>query len=1329
MNDKKRVNKRLLILVLLLLITMVSGTFAWFTYRSKESALVLTIGDINNSKVIIKPYQIRETLTPVNTYTSGVYSQVQVNNNGNSELNAVLYYKLNQLDDTLKNNGLKYTIVSSATIDGIYTEVKTGDFTDFKGRGNYPIYSIKVNSGTNLYYRVYLWLDSSVGNQNDIQNTSLDVELNASINQIPIAPVLDSGMIPVVISDNGSVTTVLSTDEDWYDYNNQKWANVVLVSNESRNTYLNTENVPVNSNDILGYYVWIPRYRYKIWTNDLSSMGNEQSIDIVFETENNTTMSLGTAVYEYRTHPAFWWDADSDSTFDDGELLPGIWVGKFETTGTVEEPTVLNGKTPLSNIAIKDHFVTSLKFAGGNMNTTNGAVSFFGNNTYGLTVKTDSHMMKNSEWGAVAYLSHSYYGINDEIRLNNHSDLLTGCGASSNNAAEIADCEISYGGASEYPQSTTGNISGIFDMSGGVNEYLMGNYKGFNGVGLFSTFPSNKYYDIYTSDNLLTSCSGGVCYGHALSETYNWYSDSVDFTTELLPWIIRGGADVDEEDAGIFHFSIHNGEAHRWIGARSVLIPSPDTSYIVTLNHQNATTAGTASVTATYGNPISNIDVPTKTGNIFKGYYSTTNALDMVYVLSNPVETIKRISFLDKKNSWLLTSSDAGTHIQLKLTVQDSNLTSAPTLDFNDITLVNGVHYNSFGGNGTWTYNIDFDITDEMVSSRNYNFDTSHRFIDLNGVTSSSVVTVDLAVKNGKKYYDNLGNNVWNYDVFGNTTLYAIWQSYNVYIQYNVNGGTVTSQTTYTDGTVNNWKTIDDIVYKNDNENFSKISYGGTGNLVNYNYSSYLNITKTGYKAVSGSEWKCMSNNCAKQTYNHLTDYNASDFCDALNGDCTVILGVNWTPSTYTVVAHPYEGTIPSTSGWAAVGGLGTYKKTVTYSSTYGTLPTPTRTGYIFAGWYNVSQATNINLTATTGNWNFSNVLFKIYPGITYTVTMDSAVLNSGTATQFSTLIYDFTDSKTLVTINNSFSNSSISYNITAPDFDSSHDVRIIVYAGVAGSTSGVAASYTNVRAGTMGATTATKYQSANSVSYAGNHMLFAHWTPNTYTISYNACSGTGVPANQTKTHGVTLTLSSTKPTKTGYTFGGWSTSGCEATSATYSAGGSYTENASATLYAVWQSAWVAGKNGSFEITPTAYKSWSSGKLRITWEEKYNLSENKSIVYITNFELWSDVEVASMWVGGGNDENKGLFINDTLVQRMTYSSGATGFPWFSGNKWVELDNIPEPFPWASGELTHNADGTLTVPIKFDGMVTPSNWNYYASFSNVVTNITLTDTIP
>lgn len=85
----------------------------------------------------------------------------------------------------------------------------------------------------------------------------------------------------------------------------------------------------------------------------------------------------------------------------------------------------------------------------------------------------------------------------------------------------------------------------------------------------------------------------------------------------------------------------------------------------------------------------------------------------------------------------------------------------------------------------------------------------------------------------------------------------------------------------------------------------------------------------------------------------------------------------------------------------------------------------------------------------------------------------------------------------------------------------------------------------------------------------SANITLYAHWTAITYTVSYNANGGSGAPSSQTKTYGVALTLSSTKPTKTGYTFQGWATS--SGGSVAYSAGGSYTANASATLYAVWK--------------------------------------------------------------------------------------------------------------------------------------------------------------
>ena len=83
---------------------------------------------------------------------------------------------------------------------------------------------------------------------------------------------------------------------------------------------------------------------------------------------------------------------------------------------------------------------------------------------------------------------------------------------------------------------------------------------------------------------------------------------------------------------------------------------------------------------------------------------------------------------------------------------------------------------------------------------------------------------------------------------------------------------------------------------------------------------------------------------------------------------------------------------------------------------------------------------------------------------------------------------------------------------------------------------------------------------------------LYAVWRyiPKTYEVKYDANGGGNTPARQTKTEDVTLILTSTIPTRYGYTFRGWATNP-NATSADYQAGGSYTANESGTLYAVWK--------------------------------------------------------------------------------------------------------------------------------------------------------------
>lgn len=107
----------------------------------------------------------------------------------------------------------------------------------------------------------------------------------------------------------------------------------------------------------------------------------------------------------------------------------------------------------------------------------------------------------------------------------------------------------------------------------------------------------------------------------------------------------------------------------------------------------------------------------------------------------------------------------------------------------------------------------------------------------------------------------------------------------------------------------------------------------------------------------------------------------------------------------------------------------------------------------------------------------------------------------------------------------------------------------------------------------------------ASGADYTANAAvtLYAVWKANTYTVSYNANGGSGAPGAQTKTYGVTLKLSSTKPTRTNYNFKGWGTSSSSIT-VSYAAGGNYTSNASITLYAIWELAYTAPRLSDFSV-------------------------------------------------------------------------------------------------------------------------------------------------
>ena len=126
-------------------------------------------------------------------------------------------------------------------------------------------------------------------------------------------PELYQGFIPVVYDDTGNI---LIADENslWYDYENHKWGNAVLVNCSDttvKNKYFDSNmNLKpdmvgqiIDMNDILQMYVWIPRYRYRLW-NAENGVSDEQMINIIFESTERPKAN-GNKNGEYLTHPAF----------------------------------------------------------------------------------------------------------------------------------------------------------------------------------------------------------------------------------------------------------------------------------------------------------------------------------------------------------------------------------------------------------------------------------------------------------------------------------------------------------------------------------------------------------------------------------------------------------------------------------------------------------------------------------------------------------------------------------------------------------------------------------------------------------------------------------------------------------------------------------------------------------------------------------------------------------------------------------------------------------------------------------------------------------------
>ena len=430
----------------------------------------------------------------------------------------------------------------------------------------------------------------------------------------------------------------------WYDYGSKKWANA------------QTEDGSM--------WVWIPRYAYKVVYNDPNDKSKGGKFDIVFligitdnyiddngniqtaqrQTEKNQVIETdATKTDKYTVHPAF--TNESNIDYANGgwkKELTGIWVAKFEAGYFDKEKEKGKIKSSSDNyskgksLTIENKYEDARNYLDGiygeetksikyptfqgekySMNFINNNDAFNisrklteSKNIYGFDDSiTDSHLMKNSEWGTIVYLGESKYGLDGEnIRINNVNveDNTNFVYAMTGYAAKKEDEKDTKINNNVYKWTTkdgtvasnTGTIYGVYDMSGGVweriatlinNENSSLHTYGESIISALNNGKASEYVMVYKNEEKNVQNADEVgkinynlniqVYGDAMAETSSsgigntgWNQDYSSFARGDTPFFTRGGGCWDTSNAGLYGFFRTAGINSYDAGFRPVLV-------------------------------------------------------------------------------------------------------------------------------------------------------------------------------------------------------------------------------------------------------------------------------------------------------------------------------------------------------------------------------------------------------------------------------------------------------------------------------------------------------------------------------------------------------------------------------------------------------------------------------------------------------------------------------------------------------------------------------------------------------------------------------------
>jgi len=407
-----------------------------------------------------------------------------------------------------------------------------------------------------------------------------------------------------------------------------------------------------------------------------------------------------------------------------------------------------------------------------------------------------------------------------------------------------------------------------------------------------------------------------------------------------------------------------------------------------------------------------------------------------------------------------------------------------------------------------------------------------------------------------------------SYKVTGNVTLYAVWSN-------STTNWSTWSDWSTTSSTATSYRQVE-----------TKTQYGyyhyilkGTEKIGTYPIDSktfmdhgYFSCTEEYHEYWCDAELSSLEKYLSYQVNGTQTNFWQYDNnCCTLTGSqklmCNALFSLGKTRTLYRTRTAQYTVTYNANGG-----SVDTTSKTVAYGSTYGTLPTPTKTGYTFDGWYTSASGGSLITSNSTVNLTANQTLYAHWTANNYELDLNGWLDD--------TEAWDIHGYGTVdVYINGVCVADDVGDYCTRHPYGSFYEIKDIktaenkVYKGL----------YSGNLSGYIGTSGVEVYPIIKS----------------TYPITYNANGGIGLPQNQIKEYGTNLTLRNTFPTRTGYIFKGWSTS--TNGSVEYAPGDSYTANTNVTLYAVWEEenpiiasgdcgdnlTWTLDKNGVLTISGT----------------------------------------------------------------------------------------------------------------------------------------------